>query len=113
MHSERHDLSFDEQGNLRFAEGEDEIVERVSTFLLTHRGEDPDNPDFGVDFRAYRERPEAEWSLIRRDVITKVTAIAGVKMVDRLELSIDAKTRNFVFDMRITTETDSQIDLIV
>lgn len=113
FHNEQHDIDFDDSGNLRLVTGEDEIVERISTYLLTDKGEYSDDPEFGIDSKYYRERPEAEWPLIRRDLISKVTDITGVKMVDNLDISIDPKTRRLVFDLRITTETDSQIDLIV
>ena len=113
FHNKQHDIHFDETGNLVFVAGVDEIADRVAAYMLTHLGENLDDPDFGLDHKVYRERPPAEYDLIRRDIIAKIDLLDGVKMVNRLDITVDSVTREFVFDLSITTESDQTIDLLI
>ena len=97
--------------DLTFVDGAKEVAERVSAYLLTHRGEYLPDKAFGVDYKLYRERPRSEWSLIRRDLITQISALDGVQEVQDVEIDIDAVTREFVFNIRILTDAGETIQI--
>lgn len=96
-----HDLQFRDE-TLQLSTGPQEIRERVLTYLLLYRNEWPYDYRVGIDYKTHRERPEAEYPLIRRDLAQDLRGIDGVLSIGEIDIELNREQRI----MNITVEID-------
>ena len=73
----------DDRGGMNIVSGEEAIAEQIVTFLLTRLGEDPFNPNWGLDARIFANLNEFDadlWAFSIKSILYE--SIAGISGIN-------------------------------
>lgn len=102
----------DDRGGMNIVSNEDAIAEQIVSFLLTRLGEDPFNPNWGLDDRVFANFNEMDADLWGFSIKSRLyESIAGINGID-VRVAIDPTEGRARINIDYTTNLNSSINTL-